>query len=61
MPGKIKNFLFWKKFIRVLGPILPLRHIYPGSFFLDPEDVRDLSLKGHLELLQEDRALVTGT
>jgi hypothetical protein len=27
-----------------------LRHAYLGSFFLDPEDVRSLSLRGSLEL-----------
>jgi hypothetical protein len=28
-----------------------LRHIYLGSFFLDPEDIRGLSMGGNLELL----------
>jgi hypothetical protein len=27
-----------------------LRHAYLGSFFLDPEDIRELGMGGHLEL-----------
>jgi hypothetical protein len=25
-----------------------LRHVYLGSFFLDPEDIRELGMGGHL-------------
>ena len=32
-----------------------LRHVYLGSFFLDPEDFKSLS-GGHLELKQRNRA-----
>ena len=27
-----------------------LRHVYLGSFFLEPEDIKSISLGGHLEL-----------
>jgi hypothetical protein len=37
-----------------------LRHIYLGFFFLDPEDIRGLSL-GDLELLYKDRVPLTWT
>jgi len=28
-----------------------VRHAYLGSFFLEPEDIKSISLGGHLELL----------
>jgi hypothetical protein len=36
-----------------------LTHTYLGSFFLDPEDVRELSLRGRSGT--ENRALITWT
>jgi len=41
-----------------------LRHRYLGSFFLEPEDVKEYKLGGHLELWQSYRApliLIWGT
>jgi hypothetical protein len=33
-----------------------LRHVYLGSLFLEPEDIKSTRLKGHLELLWSNRA-----
>ena len=33
-----------------------LRHAYLDSFFLEPEDIKSISLGSHLELLQSNRA-----
>jgi hypothetical protein len=33
-----------------------LMHGYLGSLFLDPEDIRELGMGGHLELCQDNRA-----
>jgi len=32
--------------------VASLRHVYLGSFFLEPEDIRSFRLGGHLELQQ---------
>ena len=45
-------------------PLASLRHIYLGSFFLEPEDIKEYKLGGHLELWQDYRAptiLIWGT
>jgi hypothetical protein len=37
------------------------RHTYLGSFFLDPEDVRELNLGAIWNFVKKDRALMTWT
>jgi hypothetical protein len=50
----ISGFLFFEpeviKNLSLSETLTSLRHIYLGSFFLDPEDIMKLSKGGHLEL-----------